>query len=244
MGRRKPLVLILLIALVVVIPAAPALASEETVGSCIAEELAHVGVEHFEEIEHAVAEGTATEEQISELETVEKNLEDCVEAPNPIIPEVNEIIWGGAAFAVLFGLMSWKLFPAVKDGMDARADKIRDDLAAAEKARADAEAEQVRYQAELGDVKTEAAHIIDEARQQADVVRADLQARAEADISELRRQAAADVASSKAQAMSELRSEVSDIALGAAEMVIGSNLDRAAHTSLIENYIDQVGSRN
>lgn len=244
MGRRKPIVLIAVAALAVLIPASPAWAVGETVGSCIAEELAHVGVEHFEELEHEVVEGTATDEQKKELEEIEKNFEDCVEAPNPIIPEVTEIIWGGAAFAVLFGLMAWKLFPAVKGAMDARSDRIRDDLAAADKAKSDAQAEQARYEAQLGDAKAEASRIIDEARQQADTVRADLQTRAEADIAELRQQAAADVEASKLQAVSDLRGEVSDIALGAAEMVIGSNLDRAAHTSLIEDYIDQVGSRS
>ena len=244
MGRRKPLVLIVIAALAVLIPTSAASASGESVGSCIAEELAHVGVEHFEEIEHEVAEGTASDEVTKELEAIEKNFESCIEAPSPIIPEVNEIIWGGLAFAVLFGLMTWKLFPAVKDGMDARSDKIRDDLAAADKAKVDAQAEQAQYQAELGDAKGEASRIIDEARQQADAVRADLQTRAEADIAELRQQAAADVEASKLQAVSDLRGEVSDIALGAAEMVIGSNLDRAAHTSLIEDYIDQVGSRS
>lgn len=244
MRRHKALIIAATTALVVLGTASPALASGETVGTCIVEELNHVGIEHFEELEHAVAEGTATDAQKDELVSIEEDLEDCVEAPNPIIPEVSEIIWGGLAFAVLFGLMSWKLFPLVKDNMDARSDKIRDDLAAADKAKADAEAERARYESELGDAKAEASRIIDEARQQADGVRADLQARAETDIAEMRRQAAAEVEVSKAQAMDDLRGEVGDIALGAAEMVIGTTLDRAAHTSLIEDYIDQVGSRN
>ena len=243
MRRHKALVLAAVTALVVLGSASPAFAVGETVGTCIVEELNHVGIEHFEELEHAVAEGTATDAEKDELVKIEDDLEGCVEAPNPIIPEVTEIIWGGLAFAVLFGLMTWKLFPAVKDNMDARSDKIRDDLAAADKAKADAEAERARYEAELGDAKAEASRIIDEARQQADTVRADLQARADDDIAEMRRQAAADVEVSKAQAMDDLKSEVSDIALGAAEMVIGGSLDRAAHTSLIDEYIDQVGSR-
>jgi F-type H+-transporting ATPase subunit b len=244
MRRQKSLALVTLTAFAVLALASPASASEESVGSCIAEELASVGVEHFEEIEHEVAGGNASEEVVAELEAIEKDFERCVEAPSPIIPEVNEIIWGGAAFLVLFGLMAWKLFPAVKDGMDARADKIRDYLAAADKAKADAQAEHAAYTAKLGDAKAEAAQIVDDAREQANLVRADLQSRAEADIAEARQQAAAEVETTKAQAMLDLRGEVSDIALGAAELVIGSTLDRAAHTSLIDDYIDQVGSRS
>jgi F-type H+-transporting ATPase subunit b len=244
MRHQKSVALVALTAFTVLLLASPASASEESVGSCIAEELAEVGVEHFEEIEHEVASGDASEAATTELEAIEKKFESCVEAPSPIIPEANEIIWGGAAFLVLFGLMAWKLFPAVKDGMDARADKIRDDLAAADKAKADAQAEQAAYTAKLGDAKAEAAQIVDDAREQANLVRADLQSRAEADIAEARQQAAAEVETTKAQAMVDLRGEVSDIALGAAELVIGSTLDRAAHTSLIDDYIDQVGSRS
>ena len=50
------------------------------------------------------------------------------EAPNPILPEPNEIIWGALSFAVLFFLISKFAFPAVKKGIDARADKIRGSL--------------------------------------------------------------------------------------------------------------------
>jgi F-type H+-transporting ATPase subunit b len=245
MRHQKSLALIALTAFTVLSLASPASASEESVGSCIVEEIEGLGGP--EAFEHIVEEGHAdgaSDEAKTELENAEKVLEGCVEAPNPIIPEVNEIIWGGLAFLVLFGLMSWKLFPAVKGGMDARADRIRDDLAAADQAKATAEQDQMKYRAELDDAKSEASRIIEEARQQADSVRTDLQARAEADIAELRQQAALDVEASKAQALTDLRGEVSDIALGAAELVIGSNLDRSAHTALIDDYIDQVGSRS
>lgn len=244
MSVKQRFLLAAAVILAVLVPASPALAVPESIGSCVVEELEALGVEQFEEI---VQNGTAdkpTPEAKEALADTEEDLEGCLDSPNPIFPPISEIIWGALAFSVLFGLMSWKLFPAVKSGMDARSDRIRDDLAAADTARATAEREQAEYRAELDDAKNEASRIIEEARQQAETVRSDLQARAEADIAELRVQAASDVETSKAQAMSDLRGEVSDIALGAAEMVIGSSLDRDAHSSLIDDYIDQVGSRN
>ena len=42
--------------------------------------------------------------------------------------------------------------------------------------------------------------------------------------------------------MAELRGEVSQIAVGAAEAVVGANLDRAAQDRLIEDYITNVQS--
>ncbi len=55
--------------------------------------------------------------------------------------------------------------------------------------------------------------------------------------------AAADIESSKAQAVADLRSEVARLAIGAAEVVVQRNLDPATQTQLVENYIEQVGSR-
>ena len=45
-------------------------------------------------------------------------------------------------------------------------------------------------------------------------------------------------------ALADLKSEVIALAVGAAEQVVQRNLDTAAQTELIENYINQVGSQN
>ncbi|MFV2039995.1 MAG: F0F1 ATP synthase subunit B, partial [Acidimicrobiales bacterium] len=189
-----------------------------------------------------LAEG-ASDEAVEELTAFEENLEDCLEAPNPILPATSEIVWGTLAFVVLLAFMVWKGFPAVSKILKARSDQIADDLDSADKAKAEAQGVKAQYEAELADAKGEAGRIIEEARQQAGGVRADLQARAEGDIAEMRVQAAADVQSARDRAMEDLQAEVADIVVGAAERVVEANLDREAQTQLIENYINEVGSR-
>ena len=98
--------------------------------------------------------------------------------------------------------------------------------------------------AQLADAKTEATRIVDEARDQADALKSDLQARAEADIAEMRERAAAEVEAGRRQAIGDLRSEVSEIALGAAERVVGASLDRGAQSALVDAYIDEVAGSN
>ncbi|MEC9424610.1 MAG: F0F1 ATP synthase subunit B, partial [Actinomycetota bacterium] len=147
-----------------------------------------------------------------------------------------------AAFLILFVLMVKKGFPAVKGAMDARAERIRSDLDAADHARADAQALQADYEARLADAKSEAARLIDEARGAADELKVDLAARAEADIAEMRTRAAADIESQKAQAIADLRAEVAGIARGAAERVVQSALDAEVQGRLIDAYIDEVAS--
>ncbi len=241
----------------IALSASAASAAGETVGSCIFDEVttvenlvnvdfnmvkalkATIGNEAASEHEREVAK-EAKEEIVEKYET---DLEGCVEAPNPIIPEYTEIIWGGAAFVVLLALMKWKLFPVVKNLMEQRTQRIQDSLDDADRERAEAAEVRARYEAELADAKAEAARIVDEARDQAASVRADLQSRAEADISDMRERAAADVEASKRQAIADLQSEVSDIALGAAEAVLGRSLeDPEMQRQLVDDYIASVGA--
>lgn len=229
-------------AVVLALQASPAAASGETVGSCMFEELLHLEEEAVAEFGslHALEEP----ENEDALIAFEEDLEACFEAPNPILPAIDEIIWGSLAFLLLFGFMVWKGFPAVKGAMDARAERIRSDLDEADAAKTDARRVQAEYEAKLADAKAEAARMVDEARTQADLLKQDLQARAESDIAAMRERASAEIEAGRQQAITDLRAEVSEIALGAAERVVGASLDRQAQSQLIDAYIDEVASSN
>lgn len=169
---------------------------------------------------------------------------NCVKAPSPLLPALNELIWGAIAFFVTLFLL-WKLaFPAMKKGMENRSEKIREDLQAAEDARVEAEQVKADYEKRLATAKQEATRVIEDARATADSLKVELQHRAEADIAEMRQRAAADVDAMKSQVMADLQHEVAQIAIGAAEVVVEKNLDQATQVQLVENYIAQVGSKN
>lgn len=173
---------------------------------------------------------------------LEEAVTACKQAPNQLLPETNEIIWGGLAFLIVFVFL-WRVgMPVIKQGMQARADRIQNDLDTAEAQRTEASTILEEYKAQLADARQESARIIEEARQAADSVRSDLQARAEADIAEMRARAAADIESAKAQAIADLRGEVTALAIGAAEQVVGRNLDQETNAALVEAYINSVGA--
>ncbi|NLD77869.1 MAG: F0F1 ATP synthase subunit B [Acidimicrobiales bacterium] len=173
-----------------------------------------------------------------------KDIDSCQKAPNPLLPETHEIIWGTFGFAVvLFGMWKFAL-PAMKTTLDARAERIKGDLDAAEAQKAEAEGILSEYRTQLADARNESARIIEEARQSADEMKRELQARAESDIAELRTRAAADIEAAKTQAISDLRGEVTALAIGAAEQVVERNLDRDTNVALIESYINQVGANS
>ena len=126
-NRRNRLLAAPLLALLALLAfAGPVAASGESVGSCMAEKLEELIEEShgdLDEVLHELHVDTSIGDHFEKK---------CVEAPSPILPETNEIIWGGAAFLILFVLMVKKGFPAVKGAMDARAEKIRSDLDAAD----------------------------------------------------------------------------------------------------------------
>ena len=231
--------------------AAPAGATGESIEGCTVEGV-HEDIQDEEVILGAIGrfegetEGLDHESQEYQdaLHEVEEIVASCIEAPNVLLPELNEIIWGAIGFlTVLFFMLKFG-FPAAKRSMTERTARIQADLDAAEQAKADAEAVRADYESKVADAKAEAARIIEEARQSADQLRTDQQARLNEELAAARASAQADIDAAKAQAMNELRGEVATIAIGAAESVVGANLDRAAQTRLVEDYINRVQATN
>lgn len=167
----------------------------------------------------------------------------CFDAPSPILPATNELIWGGITFTVLLLAMAKFGLPAVRNMMDERTQRIRGDLDAAETAKTEAVGIREEYSRQLADAKAESGRIIEEARQAADAVRRDLIARAETEAAELRQRNAEQLDAERARIMAELRGQVATLAIELAEKVVESNLDRDTNTRLIESYIQQVGQK-
>ena len=169
-------------------------------------------------------------------------VEQCQEAPNPILPATDELFWSIVSFTVL-SLVLWKFaWPALRNGMEARSERIRQSIEDAERAKSEGERVLSEYQSQLADARNEAARIIEEARQTADQLRRDLTARAEAEAVELRQRNAEQIAAERDRVMAELQGQVASLAVELAERVVEANLDRDANMRLIENYINSVGS--
>jgi F-type H+-transporting ATPase subunit b len=238
--RRRNNILLALAAVaagLVLALASPAGAQEE--GEAVDEE------EIIHEAEVLAEENGGTEFDAHCIEILAEggSVDDCQEAPNPLLPETNEIIWGAIGFAVVFFFV-WKYgLPQMRTAMHNRTEKIRGDLQAAEDQRTEAEQVLAEYRAQLNDAKSEAGRIIEEARVAADQIKRDQEARLQDELAELRTRAVADIDNAKANAMSELREEVASLAIGAAETVVQRNLDADTQTQLVEDYINQVAAQ-
>ncbi len=167
---------------------------------------------------------------------------ECHDAPSPILPETSELVWGILSFSVLVFAMMKFAYPALKKSMDARADKIRENLDEADRVKTEAQSVLSDYQRQLADARNESNRIIEDARQTADQLRRDLMERAETEVGELRQRARDDIAAAQERALADLRTNVGTLAIELAEKVVEANLDREANMRLIESYISSVGS--
>jgi F-type H+-transporting ATPase subunit b len=156
--------------------------------------------------------------------------------------DINEVIWGSVAFAIIFVLFLWKGVPALKRVMKKQQDAIAARLAAAEATKAEEEAELARLRASLGTAEQEAERIVADARERAEIVEADLKRRADVEVREALQRAHIEIESSKQQALADLREEITAMTVTATEAILQDTLDDTVKSLLVDRYIDQVGA--
>lgn len=159
-----------------------------------------------------------------------------------ILPETAELVWGIICFAIVAFVLWKKAFPAIRNSVEAREQRIAADLEAAESAKAEAERERAEYQKQIADARGEANRIIEEARGSAEQVRKDLIAKAEADAQQIVERAQEQLEAERSRTITELQSTVGDLAIELAEKVVGRALDQGTHRELVDAYIKEVGT--
>lgn len=165
-----------------------------------------------------------------------------IEPHNPILPATSELLWGIGAFAVLLVLMMKFGVPAAKKAMDDRTAKIEGDLEAAESTKVEAQGILAEYQRQLADAKAESNRIIEASRVQAEKVKTDLVAAAQAEVNDMKVRASADIESARAQAMASIQGSIGGLVIELAEKVVEKNLDKSTNQALIDSFIAKVGS--
>jgi F-type H+-transporting ATPase subunit b len=165
------------------------------------------------------------------------------EEPSPIFPATNELIWGTIAFLILVFLMYRTVWPSVDKAFKDRRDNIEGKLEQAEREREEAEQLLEQYRRRLRDAEDETQRILDEARSNAERVRRELLAKAEADAGRELERARQAIRSERDQAISQLRGEVGTLAIELATRVVGDSLDRERQLRLVDQYIDELGDQ-
>lgn len=154
-----------------------------------------------------------------------------------LLPPLNELIAGIVAFAIVFFFVWRFAAPAINRMLEQRQAAIAGQIEDAEKAKTEAESLLADYKSQLAEARVEGNKIIDEARESAEQVKADVLSRAEAEAEQIRAKAKEEAAGEKARALTEARSQVGDISVDLAGKIVGESLDQNAHKDLIDRYL-------
>jgi len=162
---------------------------------------------------------------------------------NPLVPEVNELIWGLVSFVLLFALLSKFVFPKVIKTLEERTTNIEGKLDEAEREKEQAAALVQQYEQKLLDAQVEAQRLLEQAKTNADRLEAELRAKAEEQARRIVERAQETIQAERERALQALRSEVGSLTVDLATRVIGESLDRDRQLRLVDQYINELPSQ-
>ena len=158
--------------------------------------------------------------------------------PNPISPEMKELVWGAGSFIVFLILMRLFLVPKVRKGMASRYESIQADHEYASATRAGVQADVARYESAIAEIRTEAARRLDAARQTLDKERSEKVAQVNAQIASRRTAAEAEVAATRAAAQGQIVSAVDAVTSRATQIAVGVSPDAAIVSRAVQQAME------
>ena len=144
-------------------------------------------------------------------------------------------------FVVLLVILSTFALNPLRRMLEERRNRIEEGLRDAEQARRDRESAAAERAAALQEARREANDILTRAQKVAQDARdADIAATKE-ELERLRERAATEIDAEKQRAITELRSEVADLALRAASKVVGETLTGDRERRLVSEFLAETG---
>jgi F-type H+-transporting ATPase subunit b len=161
-----------------------------------------------------------------------------------LLPDTAELIWGAVGFFLLMLLMFKFVFPKVNQTLEDRSAAIQGKMEEADSKLAEAERAKVDFEANIADARGEANRIVEQAKQDAEALRADIIARAEDEAAQLLEKARTDVAGERERLLQELRAQVGIMSVELASRIVERELDVTTHQALVDDYIQDLSRTN
>lgn len=145
-------------------------------------------------------------------------------------------------FLVLFFVLKRILYKPVLNMLETRREKIRESLAAAETARAEAATRGKENEEIIARAHAEARQIVQRAEESARRREADILAKAQQEAGAVSERERQQIAYERQQAMSQLRDEVARLSLDIARRTVSASLiNEAAHSRIVNEVLEEAG---
>jgi F-type H+-transporting ATPase subunit b len=144
------------------------------------------------------------------------------------------------AFLVMLAILARWVYPPVIRAAEARQRQVAEQLAAADKARKDAEARLQQADAAIQEARVQAGQIVERANRAAEQILQEAQEKAKDEARRIVEGASRDIDAERQRAIHAIRLQMADIVTGAVRRIVGESLDGERHQQLIDAAIDKV----
>jgi F-type H+-transporting ATPase subunit b len=150
------------------------------------------------------------------------------------------LAWTALSFVLLLLLLRRYALPGILEVLEARRERIREDLESAERLRKEAEALKAEHEANIRRAKAAADEVIAKAQERASKLLADNEARMRAEADRIVADAQRSIEQERAQAEADLKSLAADLAVTAAGKFVEASMDEATQARLVEESLAQL----
>ena len=155
----------------------------------------------------------------------------------PLTVEGGLMFWTIVVFLVLLAVLKRFAWPAVLGAVQAREKALEEQLAAAQRDRAEAAALLAEHRKLVADAKAQAHGIVVDARQLAEKERGVALEKTKQEQEELLARARREIAAERDRAIADLRREAVDLSLAAASKLIGERLGSESDRRLVLEFL-------
>ena len=154
---------------------------------------------------------------------------------------IGDFILIAGSFLLLIFLVKKYAWGNITSILDARAEKITNDIDEAEAARKKAEELAAKREAELAGSRQEATTILETAKETAEKNKAHILSEANQEALRLKEKAQLEISQNKEEAMNSIKGDVADLTVNLAGKLLSQQLDSEGHRQLIDRYLNELG---
>ena len=154
---------------------------------------------------------------------------------------IGNFILIAGSFLLLIFLVKKFAWGNITSILDARAEKITNDIDEAEAARKKAEELAAKREAELAGSRQEATTILETAKETAEKNKAHILSEANQEALRLKEKAQLEISQNKEEAMNSIKGDVADLTVNLAGKLLSQQLDSEGHRQLIDRYLNELG---
>ncbi len=152
------------------------------------------------------------------------------------------IFWVVFNIIVLFVLLRIFLYKPLQNIMQKRTELVQNEISSAENMNKEASELRDKYESHLSNAKAESDEIVGQAKERAKLQYDQIVGNANEEAGQIVSQARRTAESDRDQMMRSAQSELADLALAAAEKLIGKNIDDAANRKMLDDFLAEEGS--